>query len=82
MAQLTVRKVDDVLVRQLRIRAAVNNRSAEAEHRAILEQALRPGVADFWQRAAHLRERLQGRKLGDSTDIVRETRDRRSGVGD
>ncbi len=82
MAQLTIRKVDDLLVRQLRIRAAANNRSAEAEHRAILEQALRPGATDFWQRAAHLRERLRGRDLGDSTDIVRKSRDRRSGVGD
>ena len=47
MAQLTVRNLDDELVRQLKIRAAKHNRSAEAEHRAILEAVLRPGTTDF-----------------------------------
>jgi antitoxin FitA len=46
MAQLTVRNLGSDLVRQLKIRAAQHNRSAEAEHRAILETALRPGPSD------------------------------------
>lgn len=79
MAQLTVRKVDEALVRRLKMRAASNNRSAEAEHRAILEQALKPGSEDFWKQAAKLRKKLTGRYAGDSTQIVREERDRRSG---
>lgn len=78
MAQLTVRNVDEELVRQLKIRAASNNRSAEAEHRLILEQALRSSAEDFWERAAKLREKLSDRRLEDSTDIVRESRDQRS----
>ena len=41
MAQLTVRNLDEALVRALKIRAARNNRSAEAEHRQILKTALR-----------------------------------------
>ena len=40
MAQLTVRNLDDELVRALEIRAATNGRSVEAEHREILRQAL------------------------------------------
>jgi plasmid stability protein len=40
VAQLTVRKVDDELVRALKIRAAENGRSAEAEVRAILAEVL------------------------------------------
>ncbi len=40
MAQLIVRKLDEDLVRRLKIRAARNGRSAEAEHRAILAAAL------------------------------------------
>ena len=41
MANLLVRGVDDVLVQQLRELAAAHGRSAEAEHRAILDAALR-----------------------------------------
>ena len=36
MGQLTVRKLDDELIRRLKIRAALHGRSAEAEHREIL----------------------------------------------
>ena len=42
MAQLTVRKLDDALVRALKIRAAERGRSAEAEVRFILREALTP----------------------------------------
>ena len=41
MAQLLVRDVDEAIVKALRNRAARNGRSAEAEHREILAQALR-----------------------------------------
>ncbi len=40
MATLTVRNLDEALVRRLRVRAAQNGRSAEAEHREILQKAL------------------------------------------
>jgi len=40
MAQLLVRSIDDDLVDRLKERAAANQRSAEAEHRQILQQAL------------------------------------------
>jgi len=40
VAQLTIRNVDDQLVRALKIRAATNGRSAEAEVREILRAAL------------------------------------------
>ncbi len=41
MAQLMVRKVADELVKALKRRAVKNNRSAEQEHREILQSALR-----------------------------------------
>jgi antitoxin FitA len=41
MAQLLVRDVDEAIVKALRNRAARHGRSAEAEHREILSQALR-----------------------------------------
>lgn len=40
MASLIVRNLDEALVRKLKQRAARHARSAEAEHRAILEAAL------------------------------------------
>ncbi|MBA2353294.1 MAG: Arc family DNA-binding protein [Acidobacteria bacterium] len=42
MAILTVRSVSDEVHRPLRVRAATNGRSTEAEVRAILEDAVRP----------------------------------------
>jgi plasmid stability protein len=42
MASLRVRHLDEDLVRRLRVRAAKHGRSIEAEHRVILEAALRP----------------------------------------
>lgn len=40
MGQLLVRDLDPRLLHALKKRAAANRRSAEAEHRAILEEAL------------------------------------------
>ncbi len=42
MAQLIVRNLDEGTVGELKRRAARNGRSAEAEHREILQQVLRP----------------------------------------
>lgn len=40
MSQLVVRNVDPAVVRALKMRAAAKGRSAEAEHREILRDAL------------------------------------------
>jgi plasmid stability protein len=52
MASLIVRRLDDDLVRRLKARALAHGRSAEAEHRAILEAALRPELSgrELWQK--------------------------------
>lgn len=76
MGQLTVRKLSIELIRALKRRAAAHDRSAEAEHRAILETVLRPGGVDFWQRAEQLREQTRGRRASDSTGLIRADRDR------
>ena len=61
MASLIVRRLDDDLVRRLKALAAAHRRSAEAEHRAILETALRPQVTgrELW-------DKLSG---GDKADL-------------
>ena len=74
MAQLTVRNVDEQVVRALKRKAAANGRSAEAEHRELLRNALLPGREKFVVRAGALRARL--RSTVDSTDVIRMDRDR------
>ena len=77
MAQLTVRNVDDQVVRALKQRAAARGRSAEAEHREILRRALLDGgkaKESFAERAARLRRRLQSDV--DSAELIRADRDR------
>ncbi len=75
MGQLIVRGLDDAIIQALKQRAARTGRAAEAEHRAILEQALRPETESFAQAAVRLRARTPPRTT-DSTDIVRRDRDR------
>lgn len=77
MAQLTVRSLSEELVRALKIRAARHGRSAEAEHRLILEQVLKPGGGDFWERADRARAETAGTRQTDSRLLVREMRDER-----
>jgi plasmid stability protein len=77
MAQLLVRDVPPDVVEALKRRAAEHGRSAEAEHRLILEAALRAGRSGFWERAAALRERTRGRISGESADLIRQDRDER-----
>jgi len=42
MATMTIRNLPDDIYRALRVRAAINERSAEAEVRAILDSVLNP----------------------------------------
>ena len=77
MPQLLVRDVPRDVVEALKRRAAENGRSAEAEHRLILEQSLRAGRAGFWERAAALRERTKGRIKVPSEELIRQARDER-----
>lgn len=74
---LTVRGLDEELVRKLRLRAARQGRSAEAEHRLILCQALEDVPLDFWDAADRLRRQLLGRQQSATADLVREGRDER-----
>jgi antitoxin FitA len=81
MGQLIVRGLDDRLIQALKQRAVRAGRSAEAEHRAILEQVLRPETETFAEAAARLRARTPPQST-DSTDLVRQDRDRAHAAGD
>jgi plasmid stability protein len=75
---LLVRNVDDDVIARLKRRAARHGRSAEAEHREILMQALRaeaePGFEDL---AAELRRLLAGRAHTPAEVLMREGREER-----
>jgi plasmid stability protein len=72
MAQLMVRNLPDDLVKALKQRAAKNNRSAEQEHREILQAALRG------PRRRRLAEVLATMpNVGEDLDFAREQTDRR-----
>jgi plasmid stability protein len=77
MPQLLVRDVSPEIVDAIKRRAAANGRSAEAEHRAILEEVLHAQREAFKARARERREATAGRIQGDSADLIREDRDRR-----
>ena len=74
MAQLTVRNINEQVVRALKQRAAAHGRSAEAEHREILRAALLEVEKGFAARARALRQRL--RSSVDSSELIRADRDR------
>ncbi len=78
MAQLTVRNVSAQIVRTLKERAAAHGRSAEAEHREILREALLEEKEDFATRAQALRRRL--RSTVDSSEVIRADRDRDTAI--
>lgn len=77
MSQLLVRNVPENIVAALKRRAKDNGRSVEAEHRALLEDALKPRREKFIERAAKLREETRGRIKTDSADLIRADRDSR-----
>jgi antitoxin FitA len=77
MPQLLVRDVPRDVVEALRRQASRHGRSAEAEHRAILEAALKAGREAFRARAEDLRRRTRGRIVGESADLIREDNDNR-----
>ena len=72
---LHVRNVDDGLIRKLKQRAARHGRSAEAEHREILRQALSVEIEpSFEALAAQLRKLTKGRKQTPAETLLREAR--------
>jgi antitoxin FitA len=75
---LHVRNLDDALIARLKRRAARHGRSAEAEHREILRQALAPEAeTSFDTLAAELRKLTKGRKQTPSEILLREGRKER-----
>jgi plasmid stability protein len=77
MGQLLVRNLSDDIIDALRRRAAAHHRSVEAEHRAVLESALAPGLDVLRDKLASLRQATEGRIDRPSESLIRESRDER-----
>ncbi|WP_442201542.1 FitA-like ribbon-helix-helix domain-containing protein [Rhizobium sp. RAF56] len=77
-SSLHVRNLDDDLITRLKVRAARHGRSAEAEHREILRQALEnEAEPTFDELAAELRRITAERLQTPSEVLLREGRDER-----
>ena len=79
MATLTVRNLDEDLVKRLRIRAAEHRRSAEAEYHEILKVTLAGGEQhaarkQATSRLAEFRRRTAGRGSPSAADLLEESR--------
>ncbi len=81
MADIVLRNLEDSLKEKLRVRAAGNQRSMNAELREIVSAALshtRQGSrADLRKLAAEIRALSAGRKQTPSEELLRESRDQR-----
>jgi plasmid stability protein len=75
---LQVRNLDDDLIGRLERRAARHGRSAEAEHREILREALSAEIEpSFEELAAQMRKLTEGRRQTPSEILLREGREGR-----
>ncbi len=79
MATLTVRTLDDDIARRLRIRAAEHDRAAEAEHRALLWDALIGSEQPSnrvrqAERPAEFRQRTAGRGSSAASELLEQSR--------
>ena len=77
MPQILVRNLESDVVERLKRRAAGNGRSLQAEVAQILRDASRkPSIEDARAEAERIRQRLSGRHIADSADLIREDRER------
>lgn len=72
MAQILIRNLDDDTVAKLKQRAERNGRSLEAEVRLLLTSAVQFDTSVLRE----VRAKFDGRKFNDTTDLIREDRDR------
>lgn len=76
MAQVLVRDLDPELLDRLKARARLHGRSLQGELKAVLEAAAVFSMAEAREASARWRQRLAGRSMSDSSDLIREDRDR------
>jgi plasmid stability protein len=77
MASVLVRDLDPAVIERLKARAQEHGRSLQKELKAVLEQAASQGTwAEARSSIERVRKRFAGREFSDSTELIREERDR------
>jgi plasmid stability protein len=78
MSTLVIPDLDEAILIQLRNRATTHGRTPEMEAKAILTATLQASTSDPWAVINAFRERLAatGKDFGDSTEDIREDRER------
>jgi plasmid stability protein len=78
VGNITIRNLDDAVIEKLKVRARDHERSLEAEIRALLAAAAeRPSRKSFIETARRIAAMTPDVPQSDSTEIIREERDRR-----
>jgi plasmid stability protein len=77
MGQVIVRKLDDQVIAAHKRRAAARGVSLEQQLRDVLAEAARPSRAELIADMRRIRCMTPRKLTTDSTDLIREERDRR-----
>ncbi len=77
MGQILVRNLEDAVIERLKARARMANQSLEQQVRDILREAARPSREALLAEMDRIRATTRGRITVDSTDVIREERERR-----
>jgi plasmid stability protein len=75
MGTVTVRNLDDDVIREIGVQAAEHGVSREEELRRIITRAAQGRRGDIWEKMAKLREETRGTKQTDSAILLRQDRD-------
>jgi len=76
VAQVVIRDLDADVVERLKQRAQRSGRSLEAELRLVLRRAADEDFVSARAAVERVRAVFEGRRFSDSTELVREDRDR------
>jgi plasmid stability protein len=76
MATVLIRDIPDRIMKGLKEMARKNQRSVQQEVRILLENSVNSSSPDVFQKAAHIRKKLQKRSIpfADSTPLLRQDR--------
>lgn len=76
MADILICNLDDDIARRLKEKAKANGASVNETLQQMVEAYVKPSKEEAWAAADALRKKI-GKVTGDSTDIIRNDRDRR-----
>lgn len=77
MGSITIRNLDDAVIERLKAQAKKHDRSLEAEVRVLLTESVEQSRQRFIERVREIAAMTPDVPQSDSTQIIREERDRR-----